>query len=145
MIPLHFVPLLNKTAENFQISEVSANKAYSSRANHAVVSMGATPNIPFKSNTKNGIAKRTNCDGLWHKMRCFYEFNRDCFLTHYRKRSKVESVFSMIKAKFGGAVRSKTPVAQVNEVRCKILCHNIWCLIESIFELGLEPTFWSNN
>lgn len=25
----------------------------------------------------------------------------------------------------GGAVRSKTPVAMVNEVLCKIICHNI--------------------
>lgn len=141
-----FVPLLNKTAENFQIGELSADKAYSSRANlHAVVNMGATPYIPFKSNTKNGIAKGTNYDGLWHKMWCFYEFNRDCFLAHYHKRSNVESVFSMIKAKFGGAVHSKTPIAQVNEVLCKILCHNICCLIQSIYELGLEPTFWANE
>jgi hypothetical protein len=48
----------------------------------------------------------------------------------------------MIKMKFGGAVRSKTPVAQVNEVLCKVLCHNICVLIQSIYELGLEPTFW---
>jgi hypothetical protein len=33
--------------------------------------------------------------------------------------------------------------AQVNEALCKILCHNICCLIQSIFELGIEPTFWA--
>ncbi len=49
----------------------------------------------------------------------------------------------MIKGKFGSSVRAKTPIAQVNEVLCKILCHNICVLIQSIFELGLEPTFWS--
>jgi hypothetical protein len=47
----------------------------------------------------------------------------------------------MIKAKFGGAIRSKTPIAQINEVLCKVLCHNICCLIASIYELGIEPTF----
>ncbi len=31
----------------------------------------------------------------------------------------------MIKAKFGARVRSKTPVAQVNEVLYKVLCHNL--------------------
>jgi len=49
----------------------------------------------------------------------------------------------MIKAKFGGSVRSKSAVAQVNEVLCKVLCHNICVLIQSIYELGLEPTFWT--
>ena len=47
----------------------------------------------------------------------------------------------MIKAKFGGAVRSKTPVAQVNEVMTKILCHNICVLVQSVYELGIAPTF----
>ena len=48
----------------------------------------------------------------------------------------------MIKAKFGDFVRAKAPTAQVNEVLCKILCHNICVLIQSIYELGLEPNFW---
>ncbi len=34
-----------------------------------------------------------------------------------------------------------TPTAQVNEVLCKILCHNICVLIQSIYELGIEPVF----
>ena len=45
----------------------------------------------------------------------------------------------MIKTKFGGAVRSKTSVAQVNEVLCKILCHNICVLIQSMYELDFTP------
>ena len=47
----------------------------------------------------------------------------------------------MIKSKFGGAVRSKTPVAQVNEVLAKVLCHNICVLIQSMYELGVDPIF----
>jgi hypothetical protein len=47
----------------------------------------------------------------------------------------------MIKAKFGGFVRSKAEVAQVNEALCKVLAHNICCLIQSIFEFGIEGTF----
>jgi hypothetical protein len=31
--------------------------------------------------------------------------------------------------------------AQVNEVPYKILCHNVACLIQSTYELGIEPTF----
>jgi hypothetical protein len=72
----------------------------------------------------------------------YYSFRRDEFLTHYHKRSNVESTFSMIKAKFRDYVRSKTDVAMTNEVLCKILCHNICCVIQSMYELGIEPTFW---
>ncbi len=35
---------------------------------------------------------------------------------HWRKRSNVETAFSMIKAKFGGTARTKTPVVRGNEV-----------------------------
>jgi len=75
---------------------------------------------------------------MWH----FYQFNRDSFLAHYHKRSNIETAFSMIKAKFGGSVRAKTATAQVNEVLCKILCHNICVLIHSTVELGIEAAFW---
>jgi transposase len=71
----------------------------------------------------------------------YWQFNRDEFLQHYHKRSNVESTFSMIKAKFGGAVRSKTDIAMVNEVLCKIICHNICCRIQETHELGIDPKF----
>jgi len=136
--------LVNTTARTFNISEVSGDKAYSSRNNlRAVEAVGGTAYIPFKNRT-NGIgSKQAGFDSLWNRMWHFYNFNRDSFLQHYHKRSNVESTFSMIKAKFGASVRAKTPVAQVNEVLCKILCHNICVLIQSIYELGLEPTFWN--
>ena len=131
--------LLTSTAQNFDIREVSADKAYSSRKNlQAVDAVGASPYIPFKSNT-NGIGKRF--DGLWNRMWHFYNFNRGTFMEHYHKRSNAETTYSMIKAKFGGSVRSKTPVAQVNEVLVKVLCHNTCVVIQSIYELGIEPAF----
>ena len=49
----------------------------------------------------------------------------------------------MIKGKFGETLRSETPTAQVNELLCKVLAHNICILIQSIYELGVEPTFWA--
>jgi len=134
--------LVNKTAKTFFIKEVAADKAYSSkRCLNAINAVNAVPFIPFKSYSKGSQGAKP-FDGLWHRMWHFYNYNRAAFLEHYHKRSNAETVFSMIKMKFGGAVRSKTPVAQVNEVLCKILCHNICVLIQSIYELGLEPTFW---
>jgi transposase len=135
--------LVNTTAKTFNIGEVSADKAYSSRNNlHAIQAVNGTPYIPFKSYSKGSQGTKP-FDGLWAKMWHYYNFNRDAFLEHYHKRSNIETTFSMIKGKFGGSVRSKSPVAQVNEVLCKILCHNICVLIQSIYELGLEPTFWT--
>jgi transposase len=135
--------LVNTTAEGFDISEVSADKAYSSRKNlHAIENVGAAPYIPFKART-NGIGNSP--DALWHRMWAFYQFNRGEFLAHYHKRSNAETTMSMIKAKFGTRIRSKSPVAQVNEVLCKVLAHNICVLVQSVYELGLEPVFWTQE
>jgi transposase len=78
---------------------------------------------------------------LWEKMYLHFQLRREDFLAHYHKRSNVESTFSMIKAKFRDHVRSKTPVAMVNEVLCKIICHNICVLIQEAHELGIEVKF----
>lgn len=43
----------------------------------------------------------------------------------------------MIKAKFRDHVRSKNADAIVNEVPCQIICHNICCLIQESYELGI--------
>jgi transposase len=63
------------------------------------------------------------------------------FLAHYHARSNVESTFSAVKRKFGGAIRSKSPVAQTNEVLCKALCFNLSMLVHAMHELGVEPAF----
>ena len=68
-----------------------------------------TPFIAFKCNTTAAQG------GLFAKMFHHYSLNRDDFLKHYHKRSNVESTFSMIKAKFGDHLRSKTDTAMVNE------------------------------
>jgi hypothetical protein len=133
-------PLLEATTKRFQVAEVSGDKGYISKTNlEAVVNAGATPYIPFKSNTTG------EGPALWRKMYHFYQFNRPEFLEHYHKRSNAESTFSMIKAKFGVSVRSKTSVAQMNEVLCKVVCHNLCVLVQSIYELGIAPTFWAES
>jgi hypothetical protein len=45
----------------------------------------------------------------------------------------------MINEKFGARLMSKKEVAQINEVLCKVLCHNICVVIQSTYELGIEP------
>jgi transposase len=129
--------LLESTAKaGFNMQEISADKGYISAKNlKATVDQGATPYIPFKSNTTGKGSK------LWKKLFHYYSFNREEFLTHYHKRSNVETTFSMIKAKFGERLRCKTETAQVNEALCKVLCHNLCVVIQSMYELGVEPQF----
>ena len=47
----------------------------------------------------------------------------------------------MIKTKFGDSLRSKSQTAQINELLCKILCHNICVVIQEINELGVKAEF----
>jgi len=132
-----FTPLVERASRNFQISEVSADKAYSSRANlELVVNKGAAPFIPFKSNHRGDGSNE-----LWNRLFHFYSFQRSTFAEHYHKRSNVEATFSALKRKFGDCVRSKTPVAQQNETLLKVLAHNIVCLVHSMHELGVNPSF----
>jgi transposase len=139
---LYFKPLVDATAKNFKMREVSADKAYLSRKNlQTVVDHNAMPYIPFKSDsTANATYEQTT---LWKNMYHFFAYNTERFMAHYHKRSNVETTFHMIKSKFGDALRSKTERAQINEALCKVLCHNICCLIQSMYELNLKPKFWS--
>jgi len=129
--------MVKATAENFTIREFSADKAYGSLDNYAAIEeAGGTPFIAFKSNHTGAGG------GLWAKMFHYFSFRREEFLNHYHKRSNVESTFSAIKRVFGDALRSKTDAAMVNEALCKIVCHNVVCIIHEMYELGIEPTFW---
>ena len=70
-------PLLNKTRENFDIKEVSADAIYASQVNfNAVAEVGATPYITFKDNTTGGIG------GLFAKAFHYYSAFKDDFLKH---------------------------------------------------------------
>ena len=128
--------LVCKTRERFDVREVSADKAYLTHHNLAAVeSVGAVPYVPFKSNSKK--------DGsdAWRRMWGLFVYRKDEFLAHYHRRSNIETTFSMIKLKFSGAVRSKSFQAQVNEVLCKVLCHNLAVVAYGMHALSIEPNF----
>jgi len=136
--------LLKRTVDRkFGVEMVSADKAYLTKKNLvAIENARAFPLIPFKSNSVAFHATGEGAD-LWKRMYHFFMYRREEFLHHYHRRSNVETTFSMIKAKFGSAIRSKSDTAQVNEVLCKVLCHNLCCLVQAIYELGIEPEFWA--
>ena len=132
-----FPALVERTARNFKVEEVSADKAYLSHANLAAVErVGGVPFVPFKSNSgSTGSA-------AWERMYHYFAMNKDAFLAHYHRRSNVETTFSAMKRKFGAGVRSKLQAAQFNEVMLKCLCHNMACLVHAIHEFNIQPEFW---
>lgn len=135
-----FKPLVQETGKRFTIKEFSADKAYASNENfEAVADLGGQLFAAFKSNTTG------TCGGLFEKMFHYFQFQKEEYLAHYHKRSNVESCFSAIKRKFGDSVRSKTDAAMKNEVLCKILAHNLTCLIQEQETLGIAPIFWTDS
>ena len=128
--------LLDSTAKRFTMAEVSADKAYLSDANlRRIEAHGADPYIPFKSNTTGKGSP------MWKRLYAYFTLNEEAFNTHYHRRSNVETTFSMVKGKFGDAVRSKSETGQVNEILLKFLCHNLVVLIQQMHELGITPSF----
>jgi transposase len=135
-----FIPLVKETKRHFEISEVSADKAYASYDNfEEVAQCGGQAFIAFKSNHTGAGG------GHFEKAFHYFQFNQEEYMTHYHKRSNVESTFSAIKRKFGADVTSVTPVAMVNEVLAKIICHNLTCLIQEQETLGIVPVFWKDE
>lgn len=129
-----FPQLLDSAAKRFKLSEISADKGYLSDKNLRYVNkLEAYPYIPFKKNTTG------QGSGLWRKMYAYFALHEDEFNEHYYRRSNVETTFSMVKGKFGDAVRAKSDEGQVNEILLKFLCHNICVLVQEMHELGITP------
>ena len=134
-----FKRLLAVTKRNFSPKEISADAGYISGENmrHALLA-GAAPFIMFKSN--NAIDADCKCT-LWKNMLRLFKERYWVYMSHYNQRSNVETTFSMIKAKFGGRLRSVDSRAQINEALLKILCHNICVLIQSLYEFNIKISF----
>ena len=93
--------------------------------------------FPFKINStpsRKGM--------VWKKLYHYFALHNDEFLEKYHTRSNAEATVFMIMSMFGDCVRSKKWTAQVNEVLCKIISHNICCVIMEMFCLGIKPEFF---
>ncbi len=132
--------LVKQTKVGFTVNAFSADKVYLSVDNvEEVFKAGGLPFIAPKSSTTGSAG------GKFEEMYHYYLYKREEFLKNYHKRSNVESCFSAVKRKFGDHIRSKTTTAGTNEVLCKLLCQNIWAVILSQAELGIEAEFWRDE
>ncbi len=131
--------LIDETAQGFQVAEVSADKAYTSRRNfEAVESHGGTFYPMFRiDHTGNS----RHAGESFRKTLAYFSLNRDEYLKHYHQRSNIESTVSMIKRKFGGNLRSRNETAMKNESLAKFVCHNLCVLIQEMYMIGIDPSF----
>ena len=128
--------LLQTTNENFTIRQVSADAAYNSKRNQEeIAAIGAEAFIPFK---RNHTGKQ---GGLWGEKFRQWREDPEYFFKHYHQRSNIETAIMMWKTSFGDSLRSKTEIAMKNELYCKLICHNLSCLIKATYELGLGAEF----
>jgi len=131
---------LERTAQNFTIKQFSADKAYlTQKCVNAIAAVGAQPLIQFKKNSVNHPGEEDWA--AWNDMWAHFQLRRQAFLDAYHARSQVETTVSMIKKKTGAFVRSKLPVAQANEIYCKVIAHNLACIVLAIAEFGIETPF----
>jgi len=144
-----FAELVNDTVgAGFVMKEVYADKGYLSRENYnAAASVGATPYIAFKSNSR--ATRRAGGTGpfslWWKKMYHLFQANREAWEDHYHLRSNVEAGFASIKKKLGEVLKSKNSIAQTNELLAKVLAYNLTVLIHEMYEHQVVPGFLPGN
>lgn len=132
--------LVKKTAESFEVNELSADKAYGSADNFAAMDVIGGQFFPMFKKNATGAA-----GGSYEKMFHYFSLHREEYLKHYHQRSNIESTVSMIKRTLGDDVKSKTDLAQKNEVYAKFVCHNLRVVVAEMFQLGISPLFECTN
>lgn len=128
--------LSDATAEGFEIRELAADGAYLSIKNLEYLDTSRIfPAIPFHANHKF----YTQPEGsVWRRMYHLFALNSEGYRESINRQAQAESTFSMIKMKFSERIFSRQSAGQMNEVLCKVLCHNLCVLIYWLYQFGVE-------
>jgi len=118
---------------DFKVDYVVADKGYSSKYNRRFVlnKLHAMPIIPYRKN--EGVYKL-------NRGRNKLLFNEEI----YHQRSKVETVFSVIKRKYGSFLRCRSYATQKVELTCRLVAYNIDRKINYLlfFIRGLHQSYY---
>ena len=131
-----FMPLVKGIKTKF----VCADKGYDSNKNHQFVIQ--TLNAKSLIAVKDYGGKRRNWRKDWRKYAKKHFDEKE-----YHQRSKVESIFSSVKRKYGSCLKARTFAAQKKEVICKLIAYNIDRIINFyLLFLGVsaKPIIWNN-
>ena len=113
---IFFMPLVYRASKKLSVKYVVADKGYDSEVYHEFVSdvIGARSIIPVKNYPGNVHG--------YHRKRLARRFNHRI----YHRRSLVETVFSMIKRRFGSSLQSRSLVQQNKEVGLLCVVYNVY-------------------
>lgn len=128
---------------------VRGDKAYLSRANLLYATeLGATPLVPPKKGSNllaNGRGTRASDRAvrleanLWRRAVNFMGLHQGAFERLYHQRSRAETVNRNIKLVLGETLRGRRTVSQDNELLCKLIAHNLRCLLVALHAHGTRP------
>lgn len=118
-----FKGLVQKSAKIKQINIVTADKGYDDEENHEFCNeiIGAECIIPPRKKTK----KKHKTQGRYRK-RLRHSYSKK----KYRQRSKIETVFFVIKRVFGATLYAGTWHTQKIELLTKIIAYNAYRLVK---------------
>ena len=123
----HDCPFFKILLKPFKIlGIVFADMGYLSRANFQLcMDKKGCLFVPFKKNSRGGSRGSSAWKfafNLWKKCKWIYE-------NIYHQRSKVESVFSVIKKRFGDKVNCKSAIMRRKEIALRLIAYNLKILI----------------
>ena len=118
-----FRPVVMKAHAIKPIKLGLGDKGYDAEKNHVLLreELGAMSIIP----ARNEDVPVCRTKGRYRK-----EMKRGYSKKKYHQRSRVETIFSVIKRTMGDEIRSVKTVAQNNEMRTKIICYNATRIVD---------------
>lgn len=121
----NFLPVVKQSARLGKVEFVAADKGYDFNDNHEY--------IMKELKIKSCIKVREKVMGRRSKIRrkALREFDEET----YNQRSKIETIFSMVKRKYGDTLRGKSTKTQIQEGYHKLLTHNLDRLCKIISRL----------
>jgi hypothetical protein len=120
-----FADLLNDAGKRAKVKVVVADAGYDSEENHRLArqQMGVRSIIP----AGNGRPTDKLPSGRWRRHMA-RRFKQKADQPTYSQRAQSETVHSMIKRNCGSALRSRTPQRKKQEMRLRVITHNIMLL-----------------
>jgi transposase len=126
--PVHDIPHAEKLLVQCHRTRKSEayvlDKGYDSEDIHRLIrdDLNAYSLIPVRTR------KRKRISGVYRR-----ELARSFDQTRYHQRNKVETVFSVLKRKFGESLKARKFQAQIKELKIKLILYNISKIILAIF------------
>lgn len=124
----NFLQVVEESSQLGKVDFVAADKGYDSHNNHKFVMLDIKAKSLIK--LKNVSTKRRNWRKNYRKL-ADKQFDEKL----YHQRSKIETIFSMIKRRYGSQIKGKSRETQIQESYYKLLTHNLDRLCKIILRL----------